>query len=868
MIGKIVSHYRIIEKLGEGGMGAVYKAEDVKLKRTVALKFISPQDAAKAEERTRFIREAQAVASLDHPNICTMYEIDDSEGRMFIAMAYIKGQTLGEKIKSGPLNIENALEIATQVADGLEEAHEKGIIHRDIKSSNIMLTEKGQAKIMDFGIAKLVERTKLTKTLTLMGTVDYMSPEQAVGGAVDRRADIWSLGVVMYEMLTGQPPFKGEYAQVVLHSILTQTIVPVTGLRSGIPLGFEAIINKCLEKEPDNRYQTVADLKADLKRLKRDMTTGKAVLTSKITPEPVTQKKILPKIVFPVGLTIIAIILVMLLSSSRNALKNWLGFKVVPKEKTLAVLPFSVIGGTDYDQAFSDGLVENLTEKLIKLEAFHSSLFVVSAHYVRKYEVKDAKEANQVLGVRLAISGDMKRIGEVIFLTLNLIDLKSQRLLDTQNITDHIANISTFQQTLILKVAEALKIKLEPLALGSLNTGDSTVPEAYEFYLQAQGYLLQSAKEENFDKAIKLFERAIERDSSYALAYKGLGQAYWQKYKLTKIPKWAEEARSSLLSAVQINDQLASPHTFLGIMYCGTGRYEDGIKEYQRALEIDPKNFEAKIELAMAYEELGKAEEAEETYREAIRLSQKSWIGYGNLGYFYNFQGRFQEAAKMFRKVIELAPGNIRGYINLGVTYSNLGESGQAEAAFKKSLSIKPNVDACSNLGYIYYFQGRYADAMKMNEDAIKLGKNDWIAWGNLADSYRLTPGYSEMAREAYGQAIKLVEEQLATEPNNAYNHSSLAVYLAKSGDHKKGLSETAEAQKLKPNDLTIHLQSVQVFELVGQRPQALSALQEYIELGGPLEEILRDPDLSRLRADARYKDIIKKVDTRSKSPR
>jgi serine/threonine protein kinase len=274
MIGQTISHYKIIEKLGEGGMGVVYKAEDTKLKRTVTLKFIRTQAMEAAEEKTRFVREAQAAAALDHPNICTIYEIDEIEGKTFIAMAYIKGQSLNDKVKSAPLGLEEVLDIGMQVAQGLQEAHEKGVFHRDIKSSNIMVTDKGTAKIMDFGIAKLAGGTEITKPAAFMGTVAYMSPEQASAKPLDHRTDIWSLGVVLYEMLTGQIPFKGVHEQVILHSILNKSPEPITSLRSGVPLELEAIVNKCLEKDSTERYQTSADLIADLKRLNRDMTTG------------------------------------------------------------------------------------------------------------------------------------------------------------------------------------------------------------------------------------------------------------------------------------------------------------------------------------------------------------------------------------------------------------------------------------------------------------------------------------------------------------------------------------------------------------------------------------------------------------------
>ncbi|RME00358.1 MAG: serine/threonine protein kinase, partial [Calditrichaeota bacterium] len=265
MIGKTISHYRILEKLGEGGMGVVYKAEDTKLKRTVALKFLSPMAVGSAEEKTRFLHEAQAAAALDDSNICSVHEIEEAEGQTFIVMAYVEGQSLKEKITAGPLKIDEAIHIAIQIAEGLQAAHEKGIVHRDVKPANVLLNEKGQVRITDFGLAKLAGRTRVTKTGTTMGTVAYMSPEQARGERVDHRTDIWSLGVVLYEMVTGQLPFQGDYEQAVVYSVINEEPEPPTALRSGVPMELERIILKTLAKNPDERYQHVGDLLTDLR---------------------------------------------------------------------------------------------------------------------------------------------------------------------------------------------------------------------------------------------------------------------------------------------------------------------------------------------------------------------------------------------------------------------------------------------------------------------------------------------------------------------------------------------------------------------------------------------------------------------------
>ncbi len=274
MIGQTISHYKILEELGEGGMGVVYKAEDTKLKRTVALKFLSPQAVGSEEDKKRFVREAQAAAALHHPNICTVYEIDEVEGQTFIAMAYLDGQSLKEKIEAKPLKFDKAVDIAMQVADGLQEAHESGIVHRDIKSSNVMVTNKDQAILMDFGLARQAGKTMLTKEGTSMGTVAYMSPEQANGEKVDHRTDVWSFGVMLYEMVTGQLPFKGDYEQAVVYSIVNEDPEPMTALRTGVPMELERIANKAMAKNPAERYQNANDMLIDLRSVAKELESG------------------------------------------------------------------------------------------------------------------------------------------------------------------------------------------------------------------------------------------------------------------------------------------------------------------------------------------------------------------------------------------------------------------------------------------------------------------------------------------------------------------------------------------------------------------------------------------------------------------
>lgn len=862
MIGQTISHYKILEKIGKGGMGEVYKAEDTKLKRIVALKFIKPQALENEEIKMRFVREAQAAAALDHPNICTIYEIDEAEGQTFISMAYIGGQSLKEKIKLAPLKVDEVQDIAVQVADGLQAAHEKGITHRDIKSANIMISEKGQAKIMDFGIAKLAERTEITKTATIMGTVAYMSPEQSMGEAVDHRTDIWSFGVMLYEMLTGKLPFKGEFDQVVLHSVLYDEPEPVTGLRSGIPLGLEGIVVKCLEKKASERYQTIADLQADLRRLKRDITAGKTTFPTTKAAGPFSFPRFLRKIALPVSLVLV-IVLLLLLPLTRRVVEKWIGFEIIPTEKRLAILPFSVVGGDESDQAFCNGLVETMTTKLTRLEQSQKTLWVVPAHEVREFEITTPSKARRVFGVTLALRGRCRRIGDMVSLNMQLVDTKTGQQLKSADLTDQIANISFLQEGIVDKLLELFELKLHPQIQLEWIAGGTTIPAAYKSYLEGRGYMQNDEKMESLDIAIRLFEQAIELDSHYALAFAGLGEAYLKKYKLKRAPDLIDKIQSSCKGVLEISDVLASPYITLGSLYSETDRFEEAVKEFEQAVHRDPFNYDALEELALTYEKFGKQNEAEATFKKAIDLKPNYWAGYSNLGKFYYYQGRTEEAEKIYRRSIKLMTERVIDYNNLIVIYYQMGQNDSAVAMFEKSIAIKPTADAYSNMGTIYFFQRRYADALTMYEEAIDLGIEgeafEYLIWANLADSYRYTPGNLEKATLAYEWAIQLAEKNLEKNPQDAFLRSCLAIFYAKSGNIKNALAEISEARRVAPKDVTVLLNCIMVFELVNKRDQALQALQEYIERGGPMEGIRDDPELHGLRTDPRYHQLVEK---------
>ena len=859
MIGRAISHYKILDKLGEGGMGVVYKAEDTKLKRTVALKFLLFELTRDEKAKKRFIREAQAASSLDHNNICTIYEIDESEnGQLFIAMAYYEGETLKDKIAHGPLELEEAIKIAGQVTEGLSKAHQRDIVHRDIKPANIIVTTDGVVKIVDFGLAKLAGQPHLTTASMIMGTANYMSPEQVQGSKVDHPADIWSLGVVLYEMVTGRVPFRGDYEQGLVYSILNENPEPITEANSSIPLEFEKIVNRCLLKDAKERYQNAADLQADLKHVKRNMSSEKTAVHNATTAAWYPFPQLLRKIAAPLGGVILILLLLLSLPSARQTVKKWLGFEAIPAEKHLAVLPFTNVGGDPSNQAFCDGLVETLTSKLTQLEQFQGSLWVVPASEVRRQRIESPSEARRAFGVNLVVSGSVQRIGDRFHLTLNLVDAKTVRQLNSSVISHQMTNISVLQHETVIKMAEMLNLELHTQTRRLLTAGGTSVPGAYEFYLQGRGYLQRFEKVENLDTAIDLFNRAIEQDSVYALAYAGLGEAHWRKYEASKDVQWVKHAISYCDRALKLSDPMSPVHVTLGLIHHGTGHSEEALQDFQQALELDPANTDAYREMARAYEALGKLEQAEMTYEKAIQLRPSYWANYNVLGVFYYRQGRYEDASKQFQRVVALTPDNTRGYNNLGACFFLLQRWGEARQTFERSLAIKSSYSAYSNLATLYFYEARYADAAQLYETALKISDNDYTVWGNLAASYYWTPDERDKAQAKYQKAAYLAEQRLEVNPLDPDVLSNLAGYYGRMGNRSKTLSLLKQLLALKPSNLEVIFRIADIYEQLGERELALKWIATALEKGYSLAEIDHYPGMRELRADSHFKLLLK----------
>jgi serine/threonine protein kinase/tetratricopeptide (TPR) repeat protein len=862
LVGQTIGRYRITQKLGAGGMGVVYLALDTALERPVALKFLPDSLTVTAGDKNNLRREARAASTLDHPNVGVVHGLEETAGNhLFIVMQFYEGETLARRLSRGQIPLPEALDLAIQVARGLSAAHAAHIVHRDIKPSNIVITKSGVAKIVDFGLARIVASASATQTISATGTLPYMAPEQILGESVDQRSDVWALAVILVQMITGNHPFVRPSTTAMTFAILNQP----PGALDLVPAALGPILYRALAKKPEHRYANAAEMLSDLEACRPEILALPAqpsgpTHTHDVTPREL--KQFMQHASTPVWSTggsratrwlafaSLALVLTaaaaLVLPPSRERLA---GLAYATGEKHIAVLPFTNSTNDPLYQPVAAGLMDSVTNELSNLEAAQHSLWVVPASVVRSRNVNDPAAAFRDLGATMVVEGSIARNGPDVSLTVVLIDAKRLRQIGSAEVDNPSGDLAALQNQAVFRLASMMKVSSQSVLPANR---PAVSPTAYESYLKALGYLQRYDKPGNPALAIAELDSALAQTPGFALGYATLGEAYRLKFLMDHDPAAIQAAFANCYKAIGLDSHLPSVHVTLGLLQSTLGKHDLALEEFRKVLAINSRDADALIGIARVYEQMGRSTDAEANLKRAIALRPDYWDGYRALAEFYDREKRGQDAIVQYRRIIELTPDNPEAYSDLGVQYMQLADAESSlagEAALRKSIELAPNYRAYANLGWLYLQQKRYDESVGATRKALEFNDRDWRVWSNLQLAYSWLQDEPQL-RAARARTLALLEQYAAVNPNDAPAQSMLSMLYAEDKRRDKALARAKSALSLSPTDPSILADIAETHLDLGDRRRALQFAQQSLENGYTLSDLRERPALGPLLAD------------------
>jgi tetratricopeptide (TPR) repeat protein/tRNA A-37 threonylcarbamoyl transferase component Bud32 len=840
------NRYTIVEEVGAGGMGHVYKAIDRQLGKTVALKLVRPAAAGQGLARERFRRELSLAQAVTHPNVCRVHDLGEIDGALYISMEFVEGQTLDDLIQSvGHLSAKQTVALGRQACAGLQAIHERGIVHRDLKPGNIMVDRSGHAILMDFGLAFHQGRDRLTGAGSVLGTLAYLSPEQARGRTTDHRSDLYALGLILFEMLTGRrPPGDGGSAPMALREAGERCPAP-SQLVSEIPGDVDAIVLRCLEREPERRFASAADLEGAL-------TATAAALASGVTSPP---RRLGRPLRFARGSTTRWVVAAAAAVLAVATLWVWRPTPGPPPPGTrrpvIAVLPLDNVSKDPNDEYLGVGVADSLITHLAALP----SLTVVSRSATLEQRGRPTRAVAQDLGATYLVHGGVQRADRRIHVTLNLVR-PDDSVAWGHEYEGSVDDPFTIHRKAAEGLSEALQLTLTEADRERLTRVPTTNVEAFTDYSRARTLLERPDVPGNVSRAIETFQSAVRKDPRFALAHAGLGEAYWVQYRETKDEAAVAKASNAITEALRLDSEQPLTRFVLARLYDGTGRPDQAIEELHGVLTLQPGNDDAHRVLGDILLKRGRSEEALGELKKAVDIRPNYPENQRILGRAYYDLGRYADAVRFFTRLTELQPDNSRGYQMLGAAYQASGDNARALENYERANAIRPDSKAYANIGIIHYAQGGFREAARALEESVRLDPNSARQLRYLGDTYRQL-GEAAKARQSYLRAVGVCESLLRVNPADAEALSLLALYEAKLERHTDARRHLAAAIDLRPNDPDVLYRKAVVYMLSGETVEAMSALEAALKHGFSPDLARRDADLAPLRALPAYKKLL-----------